>query len=63
MDQRSAIYRKVADNAFSSAQSKDDPILNDRAHMAEILEIPETCAALPITVPKNPPIFRAAADL
>ena len=33
MDQRSAIYRKVADNAFSGAQSKDDPILNDRAHI------------------------------
>ena len=46
MDQRSAIYRKVADNAFSSAQSKDDPILNDRAHMAEILEIPENLCRL-----------------
>lgn len=46
MDQRSAIYRKVADNAFSGAQSKDDHILNDRAHMAEILEIPENLCRL-----------------
>lgn len=46
MDQRSAIYRKVADNAFSCAQSKDDPVLQDRAHIAEILSIPENLCRL-----------------
>lgn len=63
MDQRSAIYRKVADNAFSIAQSKDDPILNDRAHMAEILDIPENLCRLADTGAKNRRIFRAAAPL
>lgn len=63
MDQRSAIYRKVADNAFSGAQSKDDPILNDRAHMAEILEIPENLCRLADNGAKKSAYFRAAADL
>lgn len=46
MNQRSAIYRKVADNAFSTAQSKDDPVLNDRAHIAAIFDIPENLCRL-----------------
>lgn len=46
MDQRSAIYRKVADNAFSYALDKDDPLLGDRAHMAEILQIPDNLCRL-----------------
>ena len=46
MDQRSAIYRKVADNAFTYAKGKDDALLADRAHMAEILDIPENLCRL-----------------
>ncbi len=46
MDQRSGIYRKVADNAFTNAQSADDGLLADRAYIAEILAIPENLCRL-----------------
>lgn len=40
MSRRSGIYRIVADNAFVAAQTADDEVLNTRAHIAEILEVP-----------------------
>ncbi len=46
MDQRSAIYRKVADNAFTYAMGKDDALLADRAHMAAILQMPDNLCRL-----------------
>lgn len=37
---RSGIYRKLADVAYSEAQSKSDAVFSELAHLAEILELP-----------------------
>ncbi len=40
MKERSGIYRKLADVAYSEALSKDDDIFAQLTHLAEILEMP-----------------------
>lgn len=40
MNQRSGIYRKLADVVYTEAPSKEDAGFNQLAHLAEILELP-----------------------
>ncbi|WP_405379845.1 hypothetical protein [Phascolarctobacterium sp.] len=40
MQQRSGLYRKLADVVFTEAQTKDDPLFAQTAHLAELLELP-----------------------
>ncbi len=40
MNQRSGIYRKLADVVYTDAQSKEDTAFAELAHLAEILELP-----------------------
>ena len=46
MQQRSGIYRKLADVVFTEAQSKDEPAFKQLAHLAEVLELAPHLAKL-----------------
>ena len=40
LNQRSGIYRKLADVVYSEAMSADDPLFKQGQHLAEVLELP-----------------------
>lgn len=40
LEERSAMYRKFADVAYTQAQKADDPIIADAAYLAETLQLP-----------------------
>lgn len=46
VQERSAIYRKVADYVYTECMSKDDDLFGQTAHMAKVLELPEHLAKL-----------------
>ena len=46
IENRSSMYRKVADHVYLSAQSKDDAVFNEAQHLASVLELPENLQRL-----------------
>lgn len=46
VQERSAIYRKVADYVFTECMSKEDDLFGQTTHMAKVLELPEHLAKL-----------------
>lgn len=46
VQERSSIYRKVADYVFTECMSKEDEIFGQTTHMAKVLELPEHLAKL-----------------
>lgn len=46
LQDRSAIYRKTADNVFTEAMSEDDPLFEQAKHLAAVLEMPEHLVGL-----------------
>lgn len=46
IEQRSGMYRKVADQAYLTAQSSDDTVFAAAKHLAQVLELPENLQRL-----------------
>lgn len=62
IENRSSMYRKVADHVYLSAQSKDDAVFNEAQHLASVLELPENLQRLADKGAKKVAYFARAAS-